>query len=441
MGMHINSPAARRGGKDANRAGDRGRVPPHARREFRAGEDLLDWMGGQFRACGDIFQTSLYGIKLYATRDAGHAYHTLVERWQNYVKGQNIERVALLLGDGLMVSEGELWKRQRRMMQPQFNHKALGPLVKLISDVNLRLLSRWELTARRNEPVNVTRDVSSMALEVVLRFILGEDYEQVGPKFDLLNKEPARNMAFARSFRMLGKDILQVIERRRNDPAAYSGALAPMMQARDPLSGKAMGDQQLIDEILTLIVAGHETTASTLNWTWYLLSQHRQIEQKLWNELDGLPAAAELEDLARFVYTRQIIEEVMRLYPAGWLLTRRALNDDWLGEYFLPAKMEVYIPIYFIQRHPDLWNDPDRFDPDRFRPENPKPRHRLATMPFSAGPRNCIGQLFARIEMQIHLATIARRLRLRYEPTRPVEMEPGVNLRSKYDFIMYPEAR
>ena len=441
MGTHINSQAARTGGKYAHRAGDRGRVPPQARREFRAGEDLLDWMRSQFQACGDTFQASLYGSKLYATRDPEHAYHALVERWQNYVKGQNIERVALLLGDGLMVSEGELWKRQRRMLQPQFSHKALGPLVPLISDVNLRLLLRWELTASRREPVNVTRDVSSMALEVVLRFILGDDYEQVGPKFDILNKEPARNMAFARSFRMLGKDLLQVIERRRNDPAASSGALAPIMQARDPLNGQPMRDRQLIDEILTLIVAGHETTASTLNWTWYLLSQHSQIEQKLWNELDGLPAIAEMEDLARFVYARQIIEEVMRLYPAGWLLTRRALNDDWLGEYFVPANMEVYIPIYFIQRHPDLWDEPDRFDPDRFRPENPKPPHRLATMPFSAGPRNCIGQLFARIEMQIHLATIAKRLRLRYEPTRPVQMEPGVNLRSKYDFIMYPEAR
>ena len=131
----------------------------------------------------------------------------------------------------------------------------------------------------------------------------------------------------------------------------------------------------------------------------------------------------------------------MRLYPAGWLLTRKALRDDRLGEYFVPAGTEIYVSPYFIQRHPDLWEEPDRFNPDRFRPDNSRHRHRLATIPFSAGPRNCIGALFARVEMQIHLMTIGRYLRLRYIQSRPIELEAGVNLRSKYDFIMYPEAK
>jgi cytochrome P450 len=131
----------------------------------------------------------------------------------------------------------------------------------------------------------------------------------------------------------------------------------------------------------------------------------------------------------------------MRLYPAGWLVTRKALRNDRLGEYFVPAGTEIYVPPYFIQRHPDLWEEPDRFNPDRFRPDNSRHRHRLATIPFSAGPRNCIGEHFARIEMQIHLMTIARYLRMRYIPSRPIELEAGVNLRSKYDFIMYPEAK
>jgi len=155
-----------------------------------------------------------------------------------------------------------------------------------------------------------------------------------------------------------------------------------------------MQDRQLIDEILTLIVAGHDTTASTLNWTWYLISQHPEVEQRLSNELNYLTTFSELDDLPRFVYTRQIIDEAMRLYPAGWLLTRKALRDDRLGEYFVPAGTEIYVPPYFIQRHPDLWEEPDRFNPDRFRPENSQHRHRLATIPFSAGPRNCIGALF-----------------------------------------------
>jgi len=317
----------------------------------------------------------------------------------------------------------------------------MGALTELIMAVNSRLLRKWQVAARGNESVNVTHDVSGMALEVVLRFILGDDYEQVGSHFDLLSQEKARDMAFARSFRASGKIILQIIDRRRKDPATSTGALGMLMQARDPQSGQLMQDRQLIDEILTLIVAGHETTASTLNWTWYLISQHPEVEQRLSNELNDLTTFSEFDDLPRFLYTRQIIDEAMRLYPAGWLLNRKALHDDQLGEYFVPAGTEIYVPPYFIQRHPDVWEEPNRFNPDRFRPDNSKHRHRLATIPFSAGPRNCIGALFARIEMQIHLLTIARYLRLRYIQLSPIELDAGVNLRSRYDFIMYPEVK
>jgi cytochrome P450 len=280
-----------------------------------------------------------------------------------------------------------------------------------------------------------------MALEVVLRFVFGDDYELVGSHFDLLSRESARNMEFACSFRALGKIILPVIHQRRKSAAKSTDALGMLMEARDPKSGQLMQDAQLIDEILTMIVAGHETTASTLNWAWYLISQHPEVEQRLSDELNTLPASSEFGDLPGFLYARQIIDETMRLYPAGWLVTRKALGNDRLGEYFVPAGTEIYIAPYFIQRHPDLWEEPDRFNPDRFRPENSRRRHRLATIPFSAGPRNCIGEHLARLEMQIHLMTLARSLRLQYISSRPIELDAGVNLRSKYDFIMYPRRK
>jgi cytochrome P450 len=417
-----------------------GRIPPGPEDQYQVSDDLLEWMGRHFRSFGDIYKASIYGTSAYVIRDLEFAHRVLVENWQNYAKGQAIRRVALLLGNGLMVSKGDLWKRQRRMIQPTFNHESLERSTQLITSVNTELLKKWQLAAERNESVNVTRDVSSMALEVVLRFILGDDYELVGSHFDLLSHEPVRNIEFACSFRALGKMILPVIDRRRKDSVTAPDALGMMMQARDPQSGQPMPDGQLIDEILTMIVAGHETTASTLNWAWYLLSQHPEVEQKLSNELNALSTCSGFSDLPRFLYTRQIIDETMRLYPAGWVVTRKALRDDRLGEYFVPAGTEIYVPPYFIQRHPDLWEEPDRFNPDRFRPENSGHRHRLATIPFSAGPRNCIGEHFARIEMQIHLMTIARHLRLRYTSSKPIEMDAGVNLRSKYDFIMCPEA-
>jgi cytochrome P450 len=418
-----------------------GRVPPGPEEKYSATDDLLSWMGRQFDAFGDIYQASIYGDRVYAIRDADFANHVLVENWENYVKGQNIKRVALLLGNGLMVSKGDFWKRQRRMIQPAFNHESINPLIKMIADVNARLLKKWQLGAQRNESINVTRDVSGMALEVVLRFVLGEDYERVGFHFDLLSQEQARDMTFATSFRALGKIIVELMELRRQSGAQSHDALSMLMQARDPQTGEPMSGRQLTDELLTLIVAGHETTASTLNWAWYLSSQHPDVEQRLFDEANTLANLSEIADLSKLVYSRQVIDEVMRLYPAGWLLTRKALHDDRLGEYFVPSGTEVYIPLYFIQRHPDLWEEPDRFNPDRFQPEKSRNRHRLATIPFSAGPRNCIGALFARVEMQIHLVTIARYLRLRYLQTRPIELDADVNLRSKYDFIMNPESR
>jgi cytochrome P450 len=398
-------------------------------------------MSHQFTRFGDIYRTSLYGTNVYVIRDPALANHVLVENAPNYVKGQFIKRVAFLLGNGLMVSEGELWKRQRRMIQPAFHPKSIGGLTKLIARVNLALLEKWQLAAQRSECINLTRDVSGMALEVVLRSILGDDYEEVGSHFDLLSKEPVRDLAFARAFRALGKVILQLADRRRKVPSATNDILDELLRARDPKSGLIMQDGQIINEILTLIVAGHETTASTLNWTWYLISQHPEVEERLSNEVNNLTTIPELEDLPKFPYTRQIVDESMRLYPAGWLMTRRALGDDRLGDYFVPAGTEIYISPYFIQRHPDVWKEPDRFNPDRFGPENSKARHRLAMIPFSAGPRNCIGALFARVEMQIHLLTIAKHLTLRYVQSRPLELDAGVNLRSKYDFVMHPEVK
>jgi cytochrome P450 len=398
-------------------------------------------MDKQFREFGDIFKASLFGTNVYAIRDPELAHHVLVRNWQNYVKGQFIKRVAFLLGNGLMVSEGELWKRQRRMIQPVFRSKPIGALTKLIASVNSALLKKWLQSAERRESLNVTHDISGMVLEVMLRSILGDDYEQIGFHFNILTEEPARDLAFAQMFRALGELILQVIDQRRKQPSPTTDILGMLMQARDAQSGQVMQDRQLINEILTLIVAGHETTASTLNWTWYLISQHPEVEDRLSNELSNLTNPPELEELPKFPYSRQIIEEAMRLYPAGWLMTRKALRDDSLGDYFVPAGTEIYVSPYFIQRHPDLWEDPERFNPDRFGPDNSINRHRLAMIPFSAGPRNCIGESLARLEMQLHLLIIAKRLRLRYVQSRPLELDAGVNLRSKYDFIMYPEVK
>jgi cytochrome P450 len=419
------------------------RTPPGLAEKYDLAQDLLGWMGDQFDRFGDIFRASIYGTDAYVTRDPRHAQHVLRENWQNYTKGQAIKRIALLLGNGLMVSEGEFWKSQRRMIQPAFHRTVVDSLGETITAANVALLSRWQNAARTGETVNVTRDISGMVLEVILRSIFGGDYAEVAPHFNILSEETARNLGFAKAFRSFDRIIVGLASRRRAQKKAATDILGMLIEARDQKTGAAMPDRQLVNEIKTLIVAGHETTASTLNWTWYLLSQHPEVEEKLSREL-GIAGASEfprMDQLAKFPYTRQVIEEAMRLYPPGWLMTRKARGDDQLDEYFVPAGAEVYIAPYFIQRNPSLWPEPDRFNPDRFSADNSRDRHPLATLPFSAGPRVCTGEIFARVEMQMHVMTIASRIRLRAIDSTTPELAVGVNLRSKHDFIMKPELK
>jgi cytochrome P450 len=400
-------------------------------------------MGDQFDRFGDTYKSSIYGTSVYLIRDPKHAQHVLRDNWQNYTKGQAIKRVALLLGNGLMVSEGEIWKTQRRLIQPAFHRKAIGALYEIAATSNAALLRRWEQAASGRASVNVTRDISLMVLEVVLISIFGADYEKVAPYFSVLSQEPARNLEFAQVFRSLGKVILEVAARRRRDGITSTDIIGVLLEARDQNSGQVMPDRQLVNEIKTLIVAGHETTASTLNWIWYLLSSHPEVEDKLSSELTTLlgDRSLDFDQLPKFAYARRIIDEALRLYPPGWLLTRKALKDDQLGDYFVPAGTEIYISPFFIQRHPSLWQDPNCFNPDRFDLDHSPDRHALSMLAFSAGPRNCIGEAFARVEMQIHLITIAARMRLRFVETGPLELDAGVNLRSKHEFLMTPELK
>jgi cytochrome P450 len=400
-------------------------------------------MSDQFMQFGDIFSASVYGTNVYVVSDPAYADHVLRKNWQNYKKGQAIKRIGLLLGNGLMVSEGELWKSQRRMIQPAFHDKAIGGLTAVITAANLKLLGKWKRAAQDKVSVNITNDISHMILSIVLTSIFGEDYEQVAPHFDIVSDESARNIQFAQTFRPLGKMVLEIAAKRRKDNIRATDILGMLMAARDRDSGHLMPDNQLASEIMTLVVAGHETTAGTLNWTWYLLSKNPEAEEKLSQELDLLlqDDVPQLSDLHKFSYTRQVIEETLRMYPAGWLMTRKALKDDQIGDYFVPAGTEIYISPYLIQRHPALWRDPDRFHPERFDPGQAGDRHELAMLPFSAGPRKCIGEMLARIEMQIHLMMIAKHLRLRHTSEQPLELEAGVNLRAKHDFIMMPEIR
>ncbi len=418
------------------------RLPPGPSESFIAVDGLFHWMAENFDRFGDIYKAYVFGSNVFVVSNPEYCEQILRWNWRNYErKGQIVRRIALLLGNGLIASNGEFWASQRRMIQPAFSKHSISGLTGMITGINAELLDAWRHAAERQATVNVTHDLSVMVLKVTLTAIFGEDYEAVAPDFKMLADESARNLQFAQALQSAGQTVRQIVEQRRRNEMPASDFLRIMMQGHDRDNGQPMPDGQLVREVMTLVVAGHETTAGVLNWIWYLLSRHPHVEAKLYQELrhlrwDGVPS---MESLPAYVYTRKLIDEALRLYPPLWLMTRKALQDDYLGEYFVPAGTEIYISPYLIQHSPQLWTAPEQFDPERMDPAQDADRHDLALCPFGAGPRNCIGEHFARVEIQLHLMMFARELRLRYDDDTPAEMTTGLNLLSKQDFMMCPE--
>ena len=427
-------------------------LPPEAELQFDVGstDDSLERMVELFARHGDTYRVFVPARRsyTYVIHHPDDVKRVLVGNHRNYTKGVGLDRVKILLGKGIMTSEGELWKRQRYMMQPLFHRRVITEFAQLIATANDRFIARWEQLAGRGELVNLTDEMSELTLEIVLRSIFGRDLDRLtqqlgGNPFEVVTREQSRDLQFAYKFRSLTKLVAQLIERRRAEPEEHFDYVAMLMAARDKETGEPMGARELIDEIMTLIVAGHETTASGLNWSWYLLSQHPEAEARLHAELDAAPelAAPTLAETEALAYTSQVVNEALRLYPPGWLLSRRTIGADVLGGFEVPAGTNVLLPLYLLHRHPRYWKEPDRFWPERFAPEHEAERPRFAYMPFAAGPRHCIGETFALYEMLMHLYKVARRYRLVHVPDKPLELEAQINLRTRYPLHMRLEAR
>ncbi len=428
------------------------RAPPEAELQFDIGstDDSLERMIELFARHGDTYRVYVPARRsyTYVIHHPDDVKRVLVSNHRNYTKGVGLDRVKILLGKGIMTSEGELWKRQRYMMQPLFHRRIITAFAEVIAQANDRCIARWEALARQGELINLTDEMSELTLEIVLRSVFGRDLDRLsqqlgGNPFEVVTREQSRDLQFAYKFRSLTKLVAQLIAQRRASGEEHFDYVAMLMNARDKESGAPMGERELIDEIMTLVVAGHETTASGLNWTWYLLAQHPQVEARLHAEIDAAaempaPSLAQMEALH---YTRQVIDESLRLYPPGWVLSRRTIAADQLGGYSVPAGTNVLLPLYLLHRHPNFWKNPEAFAPERFAPEHEAERPRFAYMPFAAGPRHCIGENFALYEMLVHLYKVARRYRLRYVPDKPLELEAQINLRTRHPLHMRLEAR
>jgi len=368
----------------------------------------------------------------------------LVKNHENYKKGPGFERVKMLLGNGIIVSDGAFWRRQRRMIQPAFSRQCIEGLAKKMQKANQQWLVRWQEKAEKNELLDVSSETSELSLEVILRCLFSDDMDKLIKQegqnpFEILTYDLARDIQFVLKFRALKSLVQQLMDERRQSEKRYHDFLEAFMEAIDKESGEGMTDKEIIDEVMTLIIAGHETGATTLNWAWYLLSQNPAEEKKLQDEVDNgvagdIPTFAEV---GKMPFSRQVIEEALRLYPPVWLYSRTAIADDNICGYDIPAGTNIFFAPYYLHRHPDFWDEPEAFKPDRFAPEEVKKRHKFAFIPFSAGPRRCIGDYFSIVEMQIHLGTMAKKFKLEYvADEKGVELDPQVNLRSKNSIMM-----
>jgi cytochrome P450 len=427
-------------------------LPPGPAEGFDLGgnDESLARLTRYFAEFGDTYRVFApgRGVYNYVVNHPDDIKRVLLSNHRNYTKGEGMDRVKILLGNGIMTSEGDFWRKQRRMMQPSFHRRVIDQFGALIRNVNDKFAVRWAEKAARAEAVNLSDDTSELTLEIVLRSIFGTDLARLEAQFganpfEVVAKEQNRDLKFAFRFRSLTKLVAELIERRRRTGEEHFDFLSMLMASRDRETDEAMSDKELIDEVLTLIVAGHETTAAALTWTWYLISQHPETQARLQAEADGtspdqtlgLDAAESLE------FTHQVLQEALRLYPPGWLITRRTLEADELGGYPIAPRTDVFISPYMLHRHPAFWSEPEEFRPERFAGPDAEERHRFAYIPFAVGPRHCIGENIAMFEMLVHVQAMSRRFRLTRAGDDPIELEAQINLRPRSNLMMTVEAR
>jgi len=389
-----------------------------------------------------------------------HVKHVLLDNQKNYTKDtRGFRALRDVLGLGLLTSEGDTWLRNRRIAQPAFHRQRIAELGTVMARAAAETADEWQAHLARGRPFDVATEMMRLTLRIVGETLLSAD---VSGDADAVSQAVHRvlaetrnrvyrplsiplavptpgNRRFLDAVRALDAIVYRMIaERRRAGSDARADLLSVLLHARDEQTGEAMTDRQLRDEVMTIFLAGHETTANALTWTWVLLSRHpeagRRLRAELSQVLGGRTPTA--EDTARLPYLTMVLDESMRLYPPAWMIGRCAAADDVIDGYRIPAGTYVFISPYVTHRHPRLWENPEGFDPERFSPERAAAIPRYAYFPFGGGPRQCIGNGFATMEALIVLGTLAQRFRLDLAPGLRVDPEPLITLRPRGPVLM-----
>ncbi|PWU48363.1 cytochrome P450 [Micromonospora globispora] len=415
---------------------------------WKLARDRLGLMSQAAAEYGDAVRIAIGPKVLLFFNHPDHAKHVLADNPANYHKGLGLAQAKRALGDGLLTSEGDLWRKQRRVIQPVFQPKRMARQAGVVAAEAAKLVTRLRTYEGRG-PVDVTREMTGLTLGVLGRTLLDADLDRftsLGHSFEAMQDQAMFEMVsmgmvpmwvplpHQLRFRRARAELQRIVDRlvaEHSGRADSDDALSRLIESTGRESDPRVRRQRMRDELVTLLLAGHETTASTLSWTFHLLDQHPQVWQRVHEEAtdvlgDRLPV---YEDLHRLRYTSMVIEEVMRLYPPVWMLSRLAQAEDTVGDYHVPAGTDVLVCPYTLHRHPDFWDEPDRFDPTRFDPARSVHRPRYAYLPFGAGPRFCVGSNLGLMEAAFVLAMVAREMRLTTVPGYRVVPEPMLSLR------------
>jgi cytochrome P450 len=421
--------------------------------------DRLSFLTEAARRYGPVMKFRVGPTSFIQVSSPEGVQHILQSNNHNYTKQSiTVNGLRDIMGTGLLLSDGDFWLKQRRLMQPAFHRQKMQSLSTMIVEETNHMLLDWRKNAASGQLINLSPEMMRLTLSIITRALfndrIGDESGAIGASVTTLLEDSIyrfdhpfypprwfptpRNLRYARAKANLHTTIDGIIQRRQSSPEEYGDLLDMLILARDEDTGEGMSSEQLRQEAITLFIAGHETTAVLLSWAFYLLAMHPQARERLQAEIRRVlsgraPTQADLPELA---YTRMVLDETMRLYPPAWITNRKSIQADEIHGYTIPAGAEVSVSPYITHRDPQLWPDPEQFDPERFSPERSASRHRYAYFPFGGGPRQCIGNNFALMEAQLILAAISQRYSLDLAPGREVEVEPLITLRPKEGPLM-----
>jgi cytochrome P450 len=414
--------------------------------------DMLAFITNCQRQYGDVVKMRFLYLTVYFLYHPDDIETMLSSNAKNFIKSRSLRSPFFqrLVGKGLLTSEGEFWRRQRRLAQPAFHRQRISAYGDIMVDYTDRMIANW----KHGEHLDIHRAMMRLTLEIVVKSLFNADVssdadrvgqvlsEMVKPfasqatlKWILDNRLPTSGHRQFYSFaREIDDIVFRIIAERRNNAVDYGDLLSMLLQAHDEDDGSQMDDRQLRDEVMTIFLAGHETTALTLSWTWYLLTQHPDVERKFYEEIDTVlqGKVPSVEDMPRLKYIDMIAKESMRLYPPAFGVGRQSIRACEIGGFHVPARSQVFAFQWATQRDPRFFEEPDRFIPERWTEEFSQSLPKYAYFPFGGGPRACIGNYFAMMEIVLLLARIGQRFRFSLADDAKVELYPAMSLRPKH---------